>query len=82
MKPLLATAAIALMALAGTASAQTMRPATTSIGAAPWMMDDGSSSDHPIHNRGDFSAARLNAQYQGGLTVPPGQGFPALPGQP
>jgi hypothetical protein len=50
-------------------------------GSASWMQDDGSSSDHPIHNPGDYSGSRLNAQYQGGLTVPAGQGLPAMPGQ-
>lgn len=77
MKTLLAaTAAIALIAAAAPVSAQMYR--TT---AMPWMMDDGSSSDYPIHNPGDISGDRLNAQYLGGLTVPPGQGFPAYPGQ-
>ena len=46
-------------------------------GTPSWMQDDGSSSDHPIHNAGDFSADQLNAQYSGGLIVPPGAGFPA-----
>ena len=43
----------------------------------PWMQDDGSSSDHPLHNPGDFSADGLNSQVRGGIPVPPGQGFPA-----
>jgi hypothetical protein len=43
----------------------------------PWMQDDGSSSDHPVHNPGDFSSGQLNSQVQGGIPVPPGQGFPA-----
>jgi len=77
MKTLLATAAaIALIAAAMPASAQTYR--TTVM---PWMMDDGSSSDFPIHNPGDISGDRLNAHYLGGMTVPPGEGFPAYPGQ-
>ena len=46
-------------------------------GMPSWMQDDGSSSDYPIHNAGDFSADRLNAQYSGGLIAPPGTGFPA-----
>jgi hypothetical protein len=50
-------------------------------GTPSWMQDDGSSSDHPIHNPGDHSGSRLNTQYQGGLTVPAGQGLPAMPGQ-
>lgn len=78
---LAATAAVALLAGAGIASAQTYRGTTTMIGTPPWMMDDGSSSDHPIHNPGDVSGDRLNAQYSGGLTVPPGQGLPGYPGQ-
>jgi hypothetical protein len=47
------------------------------VASAPWTQDDGSSSDHPIHNPGDVSGDRLNAQYQGGLDVPPSNGFPA-----
>lgn len=46
-----------------------------------WMADDGSSSDHPIHNAGDRSGDALNSQYQGGLTTAPGTGLPAEPGQ-
>jgi hypothetical protein len=42
-----------------------------------WQMDDGSSSDFPIHMPGDISGERLNMQYRDGITVPPGQGFPA-----
>lgn len=81
MKTLLAaTAAVALLAGAGAASAQTIRT-TTMMGTPSWMMDDGSSSDFPIHNPGDISGDRLNAQYSGGLTVPPGQGLPGYPGQ-
>jgi hypothetical protein len=55
-----------------------MQQPTYTSGTPSWMQDDGSSSDHPIHNPGDISGARLNSQYQGGLTVPPGQGFPAM----
>lgn len=51
------------------------------MGTPSWMMDDGSSSDHPIHNPGDRSGNALNSQYSGGLTVPPGQGLPGYPGQ-
>lgn len=81
MKTLLAaTAAIALLVGAGAAaSAQTYR--TMTMGAPSWMMDDGSSSDYPIHNPGDISGDRLNAQYSGGLTTAPGTGLPGLPGQ-
>jgi hypothetical protein len=109
MKTLLAaTAAIALLAGAGVASAQMYQPVPPPL--APdsaaqtyqpyqgmqqpvqpmpyqptslptWMMDDGSSSDHPIHNPGDISGDRLNAEYSGGLTTAPGHGFPAWPGQ-
>lgn len=46
-------------------------------GAPSWTQDDGSSSDHPIHNPGDVSGDRLNGQYQGGLDVSPPNGFPA-----
>lgn len=81
MKTLLAaTAAIALLAGASAASAQPYET-TTTMGTPSWMMDDGSSSDYPIHNPGDISGDRLNAQYRGGLTVPPGEGLPAYPGQ-
>jgi hypothetical protein len=51
------------------------------MGTPSWMQDDGSSSDHPIHNPGDVSGDRLNAQYSGGLTTAPGTGLPAEPGQ-
>ena len=108
MKTLLAaTAAIALLAGAGVASAQIYQPippplgpdAATQpyqtmqqpieqptytsgmMGTPSWMTDDGSSSDYPIHNRGDISGDRLNAQYSGGLTTAPGTGLPAYPGQ-
>ena len=81
MKTLLAaTAAIALLAGASAASAQSYETPTI-MGTPSWMMDDGSSSDFPIHNPGDISGDRLNAQYLGGLTVPPGHGLPAYPGQ-
>ena len=111
MKTLLAaTAAVALLAGAGAASAQTYQPmnpamqpqpmqsyqmqtyqpvqpmqqptyTSGTMGAPTWMTDDGSSSDYPIHNPGDRSGNALNSQYNGGLTVPPGQGLPAYPGQ-
>jgi hypothetical protein len=90
MKTLLATAAVAaVFALAGPVSAQMMlqpmNPATNPgpmqspyyVAAPSWMQDDGSSSDYPIHNPGDRSGDRLNAQYQGGLITAPGTGFPA-----
>jgi len=59
---------------------QPMQRATTVSGTPSWAQDDGSSSDYPIHNPGDFSADRLNAQYQGGIPTTPGHGFPAYPG--
>ena len=62
------------------APVQPMQGATT-ISTPSWMQDDGSSSDYPIHNRGDQSGEAMNTMYQGGLTVPPGAGFPAYPGQ-
>ena len=46
-------------------------------GTPSWMQDDGSSSDHPIHNPGDVSGDRMNSRYQGGLMIPLGTGFPA-----
>jgi hypothetical protein len=73
MKTLLAAAAaVALIAAAAPVPAQTYQ-----MGAYPWMMDDGSSSDFPIHNPGDISGDRLNAQYLGGIDVAPPNGFPA-----
>ena len=81
MKILLAAAAIALLAGALPASAQMYRTTTMMSGTPPWMMDDGSSSDYPIHNPGDISGERLNSQYSGGIPTAPGTGFPALPGQ-
>ncbi len=83
MKTLLAVAAaIGLIAAAGPVSAQ-MYPATPSaVSMLPsWMADDGSSSDYPIHNPGDISGDRLNAEYSGGIYTLPGMGFPAYPGQ-
>src|ERR1700729_2886412 len=53
---------------------QTQQPTTIS-GTPSWMQDDGSSSDHPIHNPGDVSGDQLNSQYRGGLTTAPGTGF-------
>jgi hypothetical protein len=82
MKALLATTAIAaVLAFAGGASAQMYQTTTTISGTPSWMMDDGSSSDYPIHNPGDISGDRLNSQYQGGIPTAPGHGFPAYPGQ-
>lgn len=82
MKTLLATAAIALLAGVLPASAQMMHRTTTMMSGSPsWMMDDGSSSDFPIHNPGDISGERLNTEYSGGITTAPGTGFPAYPGQ-
>lgn len=51
------------------------------MGTPPWMQDDGSSSDYPIHNPGDRSGERLNREYSGGIYTAPGHGFPAYPGQ-
>ncbi|HWD59786.1 MAG TPA: hypothetical protein VG308_15975 [Stellaceae bacterium] len=78
---LAATAAIALIAAAAAPASAQMYRTTTTMGAPSWMTDDGSSSDFPIHNPGDISGERLNAQYGGGMTVPPGQGLPGYPGQ-
>jgi hypothetical protein len=94
---LAATAAIALFAAAGPVSAQMYQPPPTmqgpvqpmqqptytsgTMGAPSWMQDDGSSSDHPIHNPGDHSGDPLNSQYQGGIPAAPGHGFPAYPGE-
>ena len=73
MRTLLASAAaIALIAAAAPVSAQTYQTMSPT-----WMMDDGSSSDFPIHNPGDISGDRLNAQYLGGIDVAPPNGFPA-----
>jgi hypothetical protein len=92
MKPLLAAVAtIAILAGVGPVSAQ-MNPPTNPppraqhhpsyvSGMPVWMQDDHSSSDHPIAMPGDISGDRLNAQYRGGIDVPPGQGLPAEPGQ-
>lgn len=90
---LAAAAALALFAGAGTASAQMYQPLNPAMNRGamqpmpyeqtalpPWMTDDGSSSDHPVHNPGDISGDRLNAQYQGGIYTAPGHGFPAYPG--
>jgi len=86
MKTLLAAvAAIALFAGAGPVSAQMMQPMNPAPMQQPiymsatrsWMQDDGSSSDYPIHNPGDWSGERMNSRYQGGLTTAPGTGFPA-----
>jgi len=81
MKTLLAVSALgAALALAGPVSAQTLNPMTMQP-APSWMQDDGSSSDYPIHMKGDISGDRLNAEYSGGLYTAPGTGLPALPGQ-
>lgn len=83
MKTLLATAAaIALIAAAAPVSAQMYQTASQPLSMTPgWMMDDGSSSDYPIHNPGDISGERLNQEYSGGIYTAPGLGFPAYPGQ-
>lgn len=77
-----ALAGTALLALAAPVSAQAAPPsgqASQLVAAAmpPWMQDDGSSSNYPIPMPGDISGDRLNAQYRGGIPVPPGRGFPA-----
>jgi len=83
MKPLFATlAGTALLALATPVSAQTLPGSDSSnqlssVDLSPWMHDDGSSSDHPIHMPGDVSGERLNSQYRDGIGVPPPNGFPA-----
>ena len=84
MKTLLAaTAAVALIAAAaGPVSAQMYQTVPQTMSMSPtWMMDDGSSSDYPIHNPGDISGERLNREYSGGIYTAPGTGFPAYPGQ-
>jgi hypothetical protein len=63
---------------------QPMQQPTYTSGAMvtpSWMQDDGSSSDYPIHNPGDWSGDPLNSQYQGGIPTAPGHGFPAYPGE-
>ena len=47
------------------------------VAAPAWQMDDGSSSDFPVHMPGDVSGDQLNAQYRDGIDVPPPNGFPA-----
>jgi hypothetical protein len=77
MKLFAATAALAaLLAIGGAASAQSFPvvpppPGPPALPALlpPWMQDDGSSSDHPIHMRSDFSGDRLNYEYRDGLPV-------------
>ena len=83
MKTLL-TAAIVLIAAAGPVSAQMYQmyqtaPQTMYV-TPSWMMDDGSSSDHPIHMPGDISGERLNREYSNGIYTAPGTGLPAYPG--
>ena len=60
---------------------QPMQQTMPIAGTPSWMIDDGSSSDHPIHNPGDISGEWLNREYSGGLYTAPGTGFPAYPGQ-
>jgi hypothetical protein len=83
MKTLLATAAaIALIAAPAPVSAQMYQTTPQLMSMTPtWMMDDGSSSDHPIHNPDDFSASQLNSQYINGIYTAPGTGLPAYPYQ-
>jgi hypothetical protein len=83
MKPLFATlAGAALLALATPVSAQTLAGSDSSnqlssAALPPWMQDDGSSSDHPVHMPGDVSGQALNSQYRRGIDVLPPNGFPA-----
>jgi len=81
-----AAAAAALLAFAVPGQAQMAQPMQpgpmqTQPGyvpsSAPWMEDDRSSSDYPIPMQGDVSGDRLNAQYRGGIDVPPPNGLPA-----
>ena len=83
MKTLLVTAAaIALITTAGPVSAQMYQTAPQTMTMTPsWMMDDGSSSDYPIHMPGDISGERLNREYSGGIYTAPGMGLPAYPYQ-
>jgi hypothetical protein len=64
-----------------TAPVQPMQQPSYVSGTPSWMQDDGSSSDHPVHMPGDRSGDRLNAEYQNGISVPPGMGLPAGPDQ-
>ena len=86
MKTLLSVAAVAaILAGAGPVSAQMYQPMNPPpmqqpyyvSGTPSWMQDDGSSSDHPIHNPGDVSGEQLNSQYRNGIPAAPGTGFPA-----
>jgi len=89
MKSLLATAAVAVLALAGPPAAQATTPIRASAAAdqanqlqaaamPPWGQDDGSSSDYPVPMPSDRSGAALNTQYRDGITavVPPGAAAP------
>jgi len=89
MKPLATLAAAAVLVLAaGPLSAQMYPPmaprplpqqAQIQGSAVPsWMRDDGSSSDYPVHNPGDYGAADdLNRRV--GVTVVPGPGLGMFP---
>jgi hypothetical protein len=79
------------LAFAGAASAQVMIQPIQPMPPAPmqqplytsgpsWMQDDGSSSDYPIHLKGDRSGDEMNAPMVNGIPVPPGRGLPAQPG--
>ena len=63
-------AAALVSAAAVSASAQGYAPMAPGYAAPPWMQDDGSSSDHPVHMPSDFTSDRLNWQYRNGLTLP------------
>ena len=85
MKALISAAALAAsLGLAGAAWAQPTPiygpngPVPAPMMMAPsTMQDDGSSSDYPVPMPGDRSGNALNSQYQGGISVPIPQGFPA-----
>ena len=85
MKALVSAAALAAsLGLAGAAWAQPAPiygpngPVPAPMMTAPsTMQDDGSSSDYPVPMPGDKSGDALNSQYQGGISVPIPQGFPA-----
>lgn len=77
-----AAAVVAVIGFAGAASAQSS-PAFAQVNQLessampPWMQDDGSSSDHPIHMPSDVSGDALNNQYRDGIPAAPPNGFPA-----
>jgi hypothetical protein len=77
-----AAAIAAIIGFAGAASAQSspvfaQGNQLQSAATPPWMQDDGSSSDHPIHMPGDVSGDALNSQYRDAIPAAPPNGFPA-----